>query len=164
MKKKAVYPGTFDPLTFGHLDIIKRGSKLFDTVTILLAKNRQKNTLFTLEERIEQIKMILEEEKLTGRVNVDCFQGLLVDYCKQKDINIILRGLRPMADFDYEFEMAMTNRGLNSSIETVFITTDQNFFYLRSSLIKDIAVMGGDISSMVPSSIEDSIKSKLANR
>ncbi len=159
--KNAVYPGTFDPITNGHLDILKRGLKMFDNITLLLAKNSQKKTLFSYEERVYQINKVIKNEKLTGRVVVDCFEGLLVDYCKNKNINIIIRGLRPLVDFEYEFEMAMTNREMNKEIETIFILTDQKYFYLRSTLIKDLITLGGDVSGMVSPCIKDDLLNKL---
>ncbi|OHD09508.1 MAG: pantetheine-phosphate adenylyltransferase [Spirochaetes bacterium GWC1_27_15] len=161
MDKNAIYPGTFDPLTNGHLDIIKRSLKIFDKITVLLALNTQKKTLFTLEERINQIKNVLISENIQDKVIVDCFDGLLVNYCRENDINIIIRGLRPLVDFEYEFEMAMANRELNHNIETIFILTDQNYFYLRSSLIKDVIKLGGDISNKIPPSIKDEVIKKI---
>jgi len=161
LDKNAIYPGTFDPLTNGHLDIIKRSLKIFDKITVLLALNTQKKTLFTLEERINQIKNVLISENIQDKVIVDCFDGLLVNYCRENDINIIIRGLRPLVDFEYEFEMAMANRELNHNIETIFILTDQNYFYLRSSLIKDVIKLGGDISNKIPPSIKDEVIKKI---
>lgn len=161
MAKIAVYPGTFDPITNGHLDIIKRGLKIFDKIIVLLAKNTQKITLFSLEERIDQIKNVINEKKLSDRVKIDSFEGLLVNYCKEKNIDIIIRGLRPLVDFEYEFEMAMINREMSNDVETIFILTDQNYFYLRSTLIKDIINLGGDISDKVPILIRDALIKKL---
>ncbi|MCG8571503.1 MAG: pantetheine-phosphate adenylyltransferase [Spirochaetes bacterium] len=157
--KKAIYPGTFDPLTYGHIDILQRSLKIFDKITILLAKNTQKKTFFNLEERRSQIEDVLKEYQLDDRVDIDSFNGLLVDYCQQKEVQVIIRGLRPLVDFEYEFEMAMTNRGLNENVETVFIITDQKYFYLRSTLIKDILRLGGNVIDSVPQRIcEDLIK------
>jgi len=159
--KTALYPGTFDPITFGHLDIIKRGLKIFDKIIILLAKNSLKNTLFDLEERIFQIKKVINEENLSDKVIVDDFEGLTIDYCNQKKINYIIRGLRPLVDFEYEFEMAMANREMGKDVETIFILTDQKYFYLRSSLIKDIINYGGEISDKVPQIIKDELLKKI---
>ena len=161
MIKKAIYPGTFDPLTNGHIDIIKRSLAIFDEITVLLAKNTQKKTFFSLEERTEQMHKILEKMGVSDRVIVDNHKGLLVDYCREKSIGVIVRGLRPLVDFEYEFEMAMANRGLNKDIETVFIITDQKYFYLRSTLIKDILSLGGDINDKVPDFISEALKAKL---
>ena len=123
----AIYPGSFDPITNGHLDIIRRGLKIFDKIIILLAKNIQKNTLFNFEERITQINNVIKIENLSNNVVVDSFNGLLVDYCKEKKIYIIIRGLRPLVDFEYEFEMAMANREMCNEVETIFILTDQKY-------------------------------------
>lgn len=161
--KIAIYPGSFDPITFGHVDILKRGLKIFDKIIMVLAKNIQKNTLFTLEERISQIEIVINDQGLSQFVTIDTFDGLLVDYCAEKKINIIIRGLRPLVDFEYEFEMAMANREMNNNIETIFILTDQKYFYLRSSLIKDIIKLGGDVSGNVPENIKNDLIEKLEN-
>ena len=157
MKSEAVYPGTFDPLTNGHLDIIKRSLKIFDHITVLLARNSIKKTLFTLEERKDFIVKAIKSEKLEDFITIDFFDGLLVDYCKARNINIIIRGLRPLVDFEYEFEMAMANREMNNNIETVFILTDQKYFYLRSSMIKDLAKLNANIKEKLPSCIESDV-------
>lgn len=158
MPRKAIYPGTFDPLTNGHIDIIKRSLDIFDELTILLAINPSKKTLFTTEERLKQLKTVIEEEKLN--VKIDSYEGLLVNYCKANGIGVIVRGLRPLVDFEYEFELAMANRELNSEVETVFIITDQKYFYLRSSLIKGIMELDGDVSDKIPPSIHDDLIKK----
>lgn len=159
MAKRAVYPGTFDPLTNGHVDIIKRSLKIFDDLTILIAVNSSKQTLFTLEERIDQLKTVVNEERLD--VKIDSFEGLVVDYCKENKIGVVVRGLRPLVDFEYEFEMAMTNRELNNAVETVFIITDQKYFYLRSSLVKDILKLRGDVGDKIPPYIQEELIRKL---
>ncbi len=158
--RKAVYPGTFDPLTNGHLDIMKRALNIFGEITVLLARNPAKQTFFSLDERIAMINESINEWGLSGRIKVDSFEGLLVDYCRKNEIGVIVRGIRPLVDFDYEFEMAMTNRELNSNVETIFILTDQKYFYLRSTLVKDIVKMGGEISSKVPSCVIRELKKK----
>ena len=158
---RAVYPGTFDPTTNGHIDIIKRSLKIFDNITVLLANNSAKKTLFSLQERMAQLEKVIKYDNLTSSVKIDFFDGLLVDYCKEKKINTIIRGIRPLVDFDYEFEMAMTNRGLNSEVETIFILTDQKYFYLRSSLIKDLIKLDGDVSDMIPVCIKDELITKI---
>jgi len=164
LKNICVYPGTFDPITNGHLEIIKRSVKLFDRIIIMLANNPHKSTTFSLSERVDQIRRVVQSANLNEKVSVDCFDGLLVDYCREHDINIIIRGLRPLVDFEYEFEMAMTNKEMNNNIETVFILTDQKYFYLRSTLIKDIAKLGGDISGKVPDVILSDILTKYSKK
>lgn len=164
MIKQAIYPGTFDPMTNGHLDVIKRSLKIFDKLTVLLAKNYTKKTLFSTEERLDQITRVLKAEGISDSVTVDTFDGLLVDYCRAKNINTIVRGLRPFIDFEYEFEMAMTNRELNNDVETVFILTEQKYFYLRSTLIKDIAIHNGDISTKIPAVLQDEFLKRIQNQ
>jgi pantetheine-phosphate adenylyltransferase len=161
VKRFAIYPGTFDPFTNGHLDIIKRGLKIFDNITVLLGKNPQKNTYFSLNERIEHITKVIDHEKLNSNVSVDSFEGLLVDYCKMKKIHNMIRGLRPLVDFEYEFEMAMVNRSFDENIETVFILTHRDFFYLRSSIIKDIIKLNGELKGALPECIKDEIIGKI---
>ena len=164
MIKNVVYPGSFDPMTNGHLDIIKRSLNIFDRMTIVLAKNSLKTTFFSLSERIEMIKETLDYAGLSEKVTIDNHDGLLVDYCRKNDINILIRGIRPLVDFEYEFEMAMINRELNHNIETLFILTDQEYFYLRSTLIKDVVRLGGDISSKVPPPVLEALKRKLLDK
>ncbi len=164
MIRNVVYPGSFDPMTNGHLDIIKRSLNIFDRMTIVLAKNSLKTTFFSLSERIDMIKETLDYAGLSDRVTIDNHDGLLVDYCRNNNINILIRGIRPLVDFEYEFEMAMINRELNHNIETLFILTDQEYFYLRSTLIKDVVRLGGDISSKVPPPVLEALKRKLLDK
>ncbi len=154
----AIYPGSFDPLTCGHVSIIERGLNVFDKVIIAVALNvRKKGALFTLEERIDQI-----ESCFTGKnIEVDTFEGLLVDYAKSRGTNILLRGLRAVSDFEYELQMANMNRRIAEDIETVFMMTEESHFYISSSLIKEVARFGGDISGMVPEHIVDPLYKKL---
>jgi pantetheine-phosphate adenylyltransferase len=133
-------------------------------VIVLLANNTQKKTYFTLNERIDQLKRVIDSENLSNRIIVDCFDGLLVSYCKEKEIKIIIRGLRPLVDFEYEFEMAMANRELGGDIETIFILTDPEYFYLRSSMIKDVISLGGDVLKKIPEAIRSEVFSRLKNR
>jgi pantetheine-phosphate adenylyltransferase len=161
MKRYAIYPGTFDPFTNGHLDIIKRGLKVFDNIVVLLAKNPQKKTFFSLEERMAHAKTVIDYEKLHQNVVVDSFEGLLVDYCRLKKIHNIIRGLRPLVDFEYEFEMAMVNRSFDADIETVFILTDREYFYLRSSIMKDIIKLNGELKNALPECIKNEIIEKI---
>ena len=158
MKKKAIYPGSFDPITFGHLDIIKRASAVFDEVIIAIFDNQAKKSLFTFQERKNLILSIFED---VPNISVDMFRGLLVDYAKKNSINTVIRGLRAVSDFDYEFQMALTNRQLGKDIDTLFLMTDEKFSYLSSSIVKQVCKYGGDVSSFVPKKIENALKEKL---
>ncbi len=153
----AIYPGTFDPITNGHLSIIKRGLKIFERLIIAILHNPQKTPLFTLEERVE---MINESIKGISNVEVDYFDGLLIDYAAQKNANVILRGLRAMSDFEYEFQMALMNRKLNREIQSVFLMTDYKWFYTSSTIIKEAARFGGDVSGLVPEIVNRKLKEK----
>lgn len=160
--KSAVYPGSFDPLTLGHLDIIKRASKMFDHLTVSVLDNRAKNALFSVEERVSILK---EATKDLSNVSVDSFNGLLVDYAKQNDIHVSVRGLRAVTDFEYELQIAQTNRKLSGgSLDTVFLTTSLEYAYLSSSSVKEIAAFNGDISQLVPDFVVDIVHNKLKNK
>ena len=160
--KSAVYPGSFDPLTLGHLDIIKRASKMFDHLTVSVLDNRAKNALFSVEERVSILK---EATKDLSNVSVDSFNGLLVDYAKQNDIHVSVRGLRAVTDFEYELQIAQTNRKLSDcSLDTVFLTTSLEYAYLSSSSVKEIAAFNGDISQLVPDFVVDIVHNKLKNK
>ncbi|MBT3879884.1 MAG: pantetheine-phosphate adenylyltransferase [Candidatus Scalindua sp.] len=158
--KKAVYPGTFDPVTYGHLDVIKRGSKIFDELIVAIGHNPFKKTVFTVEERMDMLSKNTSEIQNT---RIDCFEGMLTDYMKEMQTNIILRGIRTVSDFEYEFQRALTNRVLKTDIETVFIMTSQEYSFLNSSLIKEIVSLGGDISKFVPSDVEKLLRRNLQN-
>jgi pantetheine-phosphate adenylyltransferase len=147
MKRLAIYPGSFDPITNGHMDIIKRGLGLFDTIIVAILTNSSKNPLFSVEERIEILK---ESLKHLPNIQVDTFSGLLVDYAAQKKATAILRGMRAVSDFEYEFQLALMNRRLNRKVETVFLMTGLRWIFTSSSIIKEAARFGGDISDMVP--------------
>ncbi len=160
MAKIGVYPGSFDPITQGHLDIIKRASKFCDKLIVAVLKNSRKSPIFTEQERVELIR-----RSVTGidNLEIESFDGLLADYVKKKDAQIIIRGLRAMSDFEYEFQMALTNKKLNPEAETVFLTTDINYMYLSSSIVRDVAKNGGDISEFVPAEIKETVENKLRN-
>ncbi|MCP4271373.1 MAG: pantetheine-phosphate adenylyltransferase [Gammaproteobacteria bacterium] len=158
--RKAVYPGTFDPVTYGHLDVIKRGSKIFDELIVSVGHNPLKQPLFTVTERMD---MISNNTRGIQNINVDCFEGMLTDYMKELQTNVILRGVRTLSDFDYEFQRALTNRVLKADVETVFIVTSQEYSYLNSSLIKEAVSLGGDISMFVPPDVEKLIQQKFEN-
>ena len=152
-----IYPGTFDPITNGHLDIIKRGLSLFRKIVVAVADNKEKNTLFSVSERVEMIKEVTKGLD----VEVDSFSGLLVDYLKKKNCLTVLRALRAVSDFEYEFQMAVMNKSLNPNLETIFLMTNKEYFYLSSSILKQVAKENADIKKFVPKEVEEKIKKKL---
>lgn len=156
--KKAIYPGSFDPLTFGHLDMIERSAKIADELNVAVLRNNAKNPLFSTDERVSMIK------EMTGHlpnVTVSSFDGLLIDYADQIGADIIVRGLRAVTDFEYELQMAQTNRIVNSRIDTVFLTTSLQYAYLSSTIVKEVASYGGDISKFVPEAVARKVYEKL---
>jgi pantetheine-phosphate adenylyltransferase len=153
----AVYPGTFDPITNGHVDILKRSLKLFDRVVVAVAENVRKTPLFTLDERRAMITEALGRD---ARLEVDAFQGLLAAYCQRKGASVVIRGLRAVADFEYEFQLAHMNRRLAPDVETLFLMTGEESFYVSSSLVKEVALMGGDVSRMVPPGVAAALNEK----
>jgi len=157
----AVYPGTFDPITNGHVDIIKRALRLFDRVVIAIAINSQKAPLFTLEERIELIENCFGPNN--NRIEVDTTSGLIVNYAIEKKACAIVRGLRAVSDFDYEFQLALMNRKLERKVETVFLMTGFRWIYISSSIIKDAAKHGGDVGGVVPAHVQAALKKKFNN-
>ena len=159
-EKVGIYPGSFDPITYGHLDILERGLQLFDTVIIAIAYNITKQGLFTVEERKELIR---QSVKGNGRVTVDSFEGLLVDYVKKVKARFVIRGLRAMSDFEYEFQMASMNRNLNSGMDTVFMMTSKDYFFVSSRTIKEVASFGGAIKECVPAVVEEALKRKFGH-
>lgn len=161
MTKIAVYPGSFDPVTYGHLDIIKRALKIFDKVIVAVAHNAGKDSLFSVSERVDMLKRALKGLKA---VSVDDFDGLVVDYVKRKKATVVIRGLRMISDFEYEFQMALTNRKLRSDVETIFMMPSEAYSYLSSKLIKEAASLKANLKGFVPSFVEKAVKQKLKNR
>jgi pantetheine-phosphate adenylyltransferase len=157
--KSAIYPGTFDPITLGHLDVIERALRIFDKITVAVATNPEKKLLFTLEERMGLVK---ESTRGMGNVEVEPLSGMLVDYARKKRIFNIVRGLREITDFQSEFQRAITNRKLEPKIDTVFIPTSAKYFYLSSTVVKEIASFKGEISCFVPKPVEKALKKKFA--
>jgi len=157
MPELAIYPGTFDPITNGHLDLIQRGLRIFDHIIVAVAASSYKKTLFTVEERLEMLRDALGNTK---NVTIDSFQGLLVDYAKSRKAGVVLRGLRAVTDFEYEFQMAMMNRRLEPEIETVFLMTGLRWVFLSSSILKEAAVHGGNIEGMVPELVYRKLREK----
>ncbi|MGV8079909.1 MAG: pantetheine-phosphate adenylyltransferase [Syntrophales bacterium] len=165
MKKIAVYPGSFDPITNGHIDIIERGLRIFDELVVLVAYNPNKASLFTVQERMDLIHEVLKESVHDWeRVRVDSFAGLLVDYARNNGAAVILRGLRAVSDFEYEFQMALINRRLNRDVETVFLMTGYKWFYTSSNLIKEAASLGGSVRGLVPDLIHRKLQEKFAKK
>jgi pantetheine-phosphate adenylyltransferase len=156
-KKTAIYPGTFDPFTNGHLDLVERGLRIFDKVIVALAPSLKKNPLFTIEERIFLIEKSIKQY---DRVSYEVFDGLLVDYVKDKKGIAIIRGLRAVSDFEYELQMALMNRRLLSEIETVFMMPSEEYSYLTATIVKEIASMGGCVKGLVPLTVEKALKEK----
>ncbi|AMD93119.1 pantetheine-phosphate adenylyltransferase [Desulfomicrobium orale] len=161
VERAAVYPGTFDPFTNGHLSIVRRGLEVFDRVVVAVAMDSGKNPLFSLEERVD---MIRETFRGQHRVEVEGFSGLLVDYVPGKGANTILRGLRAVSDFEYEFQMALMNRKIKPSIHTVFMMTDYRWLYISSTIIKDVARLGGSIEGLVPENILHRVRRRMDER
>ena len=160
MKRNAIYPGTFDPITNGHIDIIERGLKLFDKITVAILHNPAKETLFSVEERTEMLEASL---KNFSGVEIDTFAGLLVNYASKRKAHAILRGMRAVSDFEYEFQMALMNRKLNREIHTVFLMTGLRWIFTSSSIVKEAARFGGDIKDMVPPLVNQKIKEKFSS-
>lgn len=154
---KAIYPGSFDPVTFGHLDIISRAAKQVDYLVVAVLHNPDKKGLFTLEEKVELLK---EVTKNIGNVEIDSFSGLLSDYATQKNCSTMIRGLRATTDLEYEMQMALTNRKLNKEIDTLFMVSSSEYSYLSSSTVRQIAMFGGKVSCFVPKVVEDALKDK----
>jgi len=159
----AIYPGSFDPLTFGHIDILERSVRLFDRIVIAILTNSQKTPLFTIDERLEIVRAIVTPRYPNVEIEVDVFHGLLVDYAKRKNAQVIVRGIRAVTDYEYELQMALMNRRLAPEIETVFMMPAENYSYLSSHLVKEIAGHGGTVTGLVPEMVEQRLKDKFKN-
>jgi pantetheine-phosphate adenylyltransferase len=160
-KKIAIYPGSFDPITYGHIDIIKRASTLFDEVIVAVARNIAKTPLFSEEERADMIKQAIRD---LPTVRVDSFQGLLIDYARHVGAQAIIRGLRAVTDFEYELQMALVNRKLDESVITVFLMPHEKYSYLNSSIVKELARFNGEVSSFVPPHVEEKLMYKMREK
>jgi pantetheine-phosphate adenylyltransferase len=159
MSTLAIYPGSFDPLTNGHVDIITRGARLFDRIVVAIAVNAEKAPLFSIEERVEIARAVFRNQPT---VEVDTFDGLLVDYVAGRKANVVVRGLRAIADFEFEFQMALMNRRLNGAIETVFMMPAEQYTYISSRLIKEVFALGGQVHGLVPDMVEARLREKLS--
>ncbi|MCR5268323.1 MAG: pantetheine-phosphate adenylyltransferase [Lachnospiraceae bacterium] len=155
--KKAIYPGSFDPVTYGHLDIIQRASSIFDEITVSVLNNQGKRPLFSIEERVNILKEVTKD---LNNVRIDSFDGLLVDHAIKSGADVVIRGLRAITDFEYELQLAQTNRKLSEKVDTVFLTTSLDYAYLSSSTVKEVASYGGDISKFVPQIVADKVYAK----
>jgi pantetheine-phosphate adenylyltransferase len=158
MKRTAIYPGSFDPLTNGHLDVIQRAAKLFDRVVVAVASNESKHPLFTKDERVALVKKAVAK---LPNVEADAFDGLLVEYVAEKNAQAIVRGLRAVSDFEFEFQLALMNRKLDEKIETIFMMPKDTYTFLSSRIVKEICRLGGDVSSFVPPNVQAALKKKL---
>jgi pantetheine-phosphate adenylyltransferase len=161
MDKLAVYPGSFDPITNGHLDLLERGLKIFDQIVIAIATNPAKKPVFSLEERLELIRLSLADHPLRHKMRVDAFGGLLVEYVKKVEAHAILRGLRAISDFEYEFQMALMNRKLSNEIETLYLMTGMRWIYISSRIIKEVVASGGCVTGLVPEPVEKALVERL---
>ncbi len=159
MSRIAIYPGSFDPVTHGHLDVLQRALAIFDRVILGVAYNINKKGLFSADERVEMLKELMKDEP---RVEVDTFSCLLMEYAARRGAGAVVRGLRAVADFEYEFQLALMNRKLAPDIDTVFLMTGEEYFFVSSSLVREVARLGGDVSQFVPSVVERALKEKLA--
>ncbi len=153
-----IYPGSFDPVTNGHLDIIKRAACIFDNVVVAVLHNQNKKAFFSVEERIDLLKKTTSD---FSNIQIDSFSGLLIDYVKSKDIDVIIKGLRAVSDFEYEFQMALMNKKLSPRVETMFMMTSSKYSYISSSIIKEVAILNGCINGLVPKVVEEAIFNKI---
>jgi len=158
---KAVYPGSFDPISYGHIDLAERGLKIFDELTVAVARNVSKNTLFSADERVEMVREVFDG---VPGVTVDSYTGMTVDYVRSVGANVILRGIRTVSDFEYEFQMALTNRHFADDMETIFMMTSNEYSFLSSHFIKEAVALGGDVAAFVPPIVEQHLKKKLTKR
>lgn len=162
MKTIALYPGSFDPITYGHLDILERAAQLFEKVIVTVAVNNNKSGIFTGEERVELIKECIKDESWADKVTVDQFTGLLVNHAKKVQAKTLVRGVRQISDFEYEFRMALTNRRLAPDIDTIFLMPNEHFTFISASLVKEVAYWKGDLSSFVPENVAKALHEKMS--
>lgn len=160
MKNDAIYPGSFDPLTNGHLDILERAAKMFEKVYVTVAVNNQKSSVFTGDERVALIEEAIQDEEWKDKIVIEQFTGLLIDYARKKKVNVLLRGVRQISDFEYEFRMALTNRRLAPEIDTLFLMPDEQLTFISATIVKEVAAWGGDLSSFVPEHVAKALRKK----
>jgi len=164
MKNSAIYPGSFDPLTNGHLDILERAAIMFEKVYVTVAVNNQKTSVFTGDERVALIKESIADKEWENKIEIEQFTGLLIDYARKKKVNILLRGVRQISDFEYEFRMALTNRRLAPEIDTLFLMPDEQLTFISATIVKEVAAWGGDLSSFVPPHVAKALRKKFKNQ
>lgn len=160
MIRTALYPGSFDPLTNGHLDILQRAVRMFDKVIVTVAVNKKKSAVFTGDERVKLIKETIGNYDWADHVEVEQFTGLLIDFARKKKVNVLLRGVRQISDFEYEFRMALTNRRLAPEVDTIFMMPDEQLTFISATIVKEIAAWGGDLSSFVPNNVAEALRNK----
>lgn len=160
MKNSAIYPGSFDPLTNGHLDLLERAAKMFDKVYVTVAVNNKKSAVFTGDERVSLIEEAIQDKEWKDKIEIEQFTGLLIDYARKKKVNILLRGVRQISDFEYEFRMALTNRRLAPEIDTLFLMPDEQLTFISATIVKEVAAWGGDLSSFVPEHVAKALRKK----
>lgn len=160
MKNSALYPGSFDPLTNGHLDILQRAVQMFEKVIVTVAVNNKKKSVFTGDERIQLIEEAIEDKEWRDKVEIEQFTGLLIDFARKKNVNVLLRGVRQISDFEYEFRMALTNRRLAPEIDTIFLMPDEQLTFISATIVKEVAYWGGDLSSFVPDHVAKALREK----
>lgn len=160
MKNSAIYPGSFDPLTNGHLDILKRAAQMFQKIVVTVAVNNKKTALFTGDERVRLIREAIMNEEWASRIEIEQFTGLLINFARKRNINVLLRGVRQISDFEYEFRMALTNRRLAPEIDTVFLMPDEQLTFISGSIVREVAAWGGDLTSFVPDNVAVALREK----
>lgn len=160
MKNSAIFPGSFDPLTNGHLDILERAAKMFDKVYVTVAVNNKKSSVFNGEERVALIEEAIQSKEWKDKIEIEQFTGLLIDYARKKKVRILLRGVRQISDFEYEFRMALTNRRLAPEIDTLFLMPGEQLTFISATIVKEVAAWGGDLSSFVPDNVAVALKKK----
>ncbi len=163
MKNSALYPGSFDPLTNGHLDILQRAVQMFEKVIVTVAVNNKKKSVFTGDERIQLIEEAIEDKEWRDKVEIEQFTGLLIDFARKKNVNVLLRGVRQISDFEYEFRMALTNRRLAPEIDTIFLMPDEQLTFISATIVKEVAYWGGDLSSFVPDHVAKALRGKYSS-
>ena len=160
MKHTAIYPGSFDPLTNGHMDILERAAQMFEKIIVTVAVNNKKTAVFSGDERVELIRQAIQGKEWEHKIEIEQFTGLLINFAREKGVNVLLRGVRQISDFEYEFRMALTNRRLAPEIDTVFLMPDEQLTFISATIVKEVAAWGGDLSSFVPDHVAKALREK----